>query len=199
MVSITTDVLADIDHVEWHGGIRLYGFWCLKIEDDAWVERLNSLTSVIQARLQTGYQRFHHVTIATVGLMNAENWQIVDQQISLLQNRNCEPIDVCWKEISSYVHSPIVSVFSLNSRLLKIRALLHLISTGDDSSLFEPHITLGYYATVGIIDNINMIEEASDLVALKNLKIGNIQFCTYKTNTIKGPISVKHIIDLVAT
>ncbi|GLS90201.1 hypothetical protein GCM10007916_12680 [Psychromonas marina] len=196
MFPITTEVPADIDFVDWHGGIQLYGFWCIKIEDDAWVDRLNRVRSIFHPYLQTGYQRFHHVTIATVGLMDAERWQVVERQVKLLRRLNCEKFNVCWEGLSSYVHSPIVSVISPDNGLSKLRDSLHLISTGDDSSVFDAHITLGYYATALSLEKVPMGGEDVDLATLEHLKVDNIQFCTYQTNTIKGPISVKYIIDL---
>lgn len=196
MVSITTDVLADIDYVEWHGGVSLYGFWCIKIEDDAWIEHLNRVKAAFNPYLQTNYQRFYHITLATVGLMNSESWKVVDRQVRLLRSLNGKKIDLCWENISSYAHCPIVSVLSPDNSLSKVRASLHLISIGDDSSVFEPHITLGYYAKVASIENVQMVGLESNLIALEHLKIGSIQFCTYQTESIKGPISVKYSIDL---
>lgn len=198
MASITTDVLADIDYVEWHGGVPLYGFWCIKIEDSAWIDRLNRLKSAYSPYLQADYQRCHHVTIATVGLMSEESWQVVDRQIKLLRSLNFDSIDLCWGNISSFIHSPIISVFSLDNSLSKMRESLHLISMGDDSNVFEPHITLGYYSKILSFDNTHIVWEEHDLMALDHLKVESIQFCTYATDTIKGPISVKYIIDLVA-
>ena len=198
MASITTEVLADIDYVEWHGGVRLYGFWCIQIEEDAWVDRLNSVKSAFHPYLQTDYQRFYHVTIATVGFMNAESWKVVERQVRLLSSLNGEKIDLCWENISSYAHCPVVSVSSLDNSLSKVRESLHSISIGDDSSVFEPHITLGYYSKVLTIENIHMVGLEPDLAALDHLNVGSLQFCTYETDSIKGPISIKHIIELVA-
>lgn len=198
MVSITTDVLADIDYVEWHGGIPLYGFWCIKIEDATWLDRLHRVESAFHPYLQTGYQRFHHVTIATVGLMDVERWQVVERQVRLLRSLNGDRFELCWKNISSYAHSPMINVVSPDNALQKVRESLHSISLGDDSSVFEPHITLGYYARVLTIKDVHLLGLTPDLVALDPLKIESIQFCTYQTKSIKGPISVKYIIDLGA-
>ncbi|WDE97968.1 hypothetical protein PQO03_19255 [Lentisphaera profundi] len=196
MPSIRTDVLVDRDYREWHGGIALYGFWCVQIEDSSWIDRLNCVKSSFKPFLQDGYQRFPHVTIATVGLMNDENWRVANRQIKLLRMLKLSKIGLSWKAVSSYIHSPIVRVSSSKNYLSKIREQLHLISLGDDSSDFDPHITLGYYSSITSIDSTLMTGEESCVQKFDSLEIGEIKFCTYETHTIKGSLSVQSSIDL---
>ncbi|PKF61560.1 hypothetical protein CW745_09515 [Psychromonas sp. psych-6C06] len=187
--AVTTKVLADIDHVEWHRGVKDYGFWCIKIEDGAWLERLNKLESAFRPHLQANYQRFFHVTIATVGLMDSDKWKTVERQMRLLHRANDNNIELCWRGVASYAHCPIVSVYSAKNGVSKIRKLLHSISQGDDSHVFEPHITLGYYAKEVTIDNLETVAGKSNALPLDSLIIKKIQFCTYETHNIKGPIT----------
>ena len=196
MPSITTDVLVDRDYQEWHGGIAHYGFWCIQIEDASWIDRLNCVKSSFNPYLQDGYQRFPHVTIATVGLMSDENWHVVDRQVKLLRMLKFTKIDLSWGTVSSYVHSPIVRVSSSKNYLSKVRESLHTISIGDDSSDFDPHITFGYYSSITSIDSTEMTGKGCGILEFDSVEIGEIKFCTYETHSIKGSISVQCRIDL---
>lgn len=196
MTSITTDVLVDRDYREWHGGITLYGLWCIQIEDDAWIDRLSCVRSSFNPYLQDEYQRFPHVTVATVGLMSDENWHVVDCQMKLLQRLRFTKIDLSLDSVSSYVHSPIVRVSSSKNYLSRIRENLHLISIGDDSGDFDPHITLGYYSSITSIDNTHIMAKECDILELNSVEIGEIYFCTYETKSIKGSLSIQSKIEL---
>lgn len=193
---ITTDVLTDRDYTEWHGGIPCYGFWCVQIEDRAWLDRLDGVCLAFEPDLQTGYQRFTHITIATVGLMHDENRQLVERQIAHLHRLALSPIELHWESIGSYTHSPIVRVSSTQQPLLKIRQALHTISVGDDSADYDPHITLGCYDKVTSVSQSQLTERAFVADTLQPLEISKLLFCTYQTQSIKGPITVEFEIDL---
>ncbi len=195
MNTFTTDVLIDKDYFEWHGGVRHYGFWCVRINDGSWLDHLSHVTHIFAPYLQTDYLRFPHVTIATVGLMDDRSWQVVERQKNLLKSLSCSKLDLIWEEISSYQHSPIIKVASQENALHKIRDNLHTISHGDDLDLFDPHITLGYYAKEFSLKD-NLLGKKSDAKSIKNIEIRELLFCTYETYTIKGPISIEFTMNL---
>jgi 2'-5' RNA ligase len=189
MSSITTIAMRERNYVEWHGGITQYGFWCVEIEADNWLQRLKSTTTAFSGYLQAGYQRFPHITIATVGLMDEVNWDIVEQQCALLQALNLPKITLCWQGVASYQHCPIISVTSENNSLLSLRDSLLSVSSVDNTANFDAHITLGYYAKNRLIEDIEQYENEALQIPASPLLIHNIKFCTYQTDTIKGPIN----------
>lgn len=196
MASIKTSILPDRNFTEWHKGIRLYGFWCIEVNDDQWLECLSGVRTKFCPQLMADYQRFPHITIATVGLMNDDNWQIVKQQVDLLQSLKLSSVEVSWMEVSSYDHSPMVRVNDFNNDLCILRKSLHSISKGDDSSVFDPHITLGYYSKLVHLENIQDMGKNCGISYLKHLTVNSIKFCTYETHSIKGPISVSKTVEL---
>jgi 2'-5' RNA ligase len=196
MSSITTIAMIERNYVEWHDGISQYGFWCIEIEEDNWLQHLKSITDAFSGDLQADYQRFPHITIATVGLMDDANWDIVQRQHALLQALNLPKIMLCWQGVASYQHCPIIKVTSENKSLLALRDSLLSISSVDNTPIFDAHITLGYYAKSRLIENIEQYGNEDQYIPVSPLLIHNVKFCTYQTDTIKGPINVNKVIEL---
>lgn len=138
-----TEVFEDRDYIEWHRGIKEYGFWCFKITNPSWLNQIKGLQNALATHLLEDYLRFPHITVSTVGLMNVSNWKLVEKQASKLATSNLTPIRAFWNEASSYQHVPIIRVGVLNhsTHLNQIRKLLHSVTYGDDTEVYDPHIT----------------------------------------------------------
>ncbi|MEM1145558.1 MAG: 2'-5' RNA ligase family protein [Pseudomonadota bacterium] len=185
----------DRDHTEWHGGHDEYGFWCFRVEHPAWLVEFERLQSELQAELLDGYQRFPHITLATVGLMDEQRWTIVDQQIAQINASNVCPVNAGFGCLDSFDHSPMISVLDNEGGLEAIRRVLHAVSRGDDPDAFTPHLTLGYYSRVVLIDSVLRPLQAR---CVEGCTLKQLLFCTFDTRSIKGPISVKRTVKLAS-
>jgi len=186
----------DRDYVEWHGGIKEYGFWCFKITNQSWLEQIEGLQKALAKDLLDEYLRFPHITVATVGLMNASRWALLEKQVAKLTANHPKAVSVFWKEASSYKQVPMVRVASDSSQLDEIRKLLHAVTRGDDQEVYDPHITLGYYASQVELDSIYAGVEEHLLFNETEHLFTALHFCTYDSSSIKGSISIRKTFSL---
>lgn len=205
-----TDVFDDRDHVEWHDGVEKYGFWCFSVSDSKWLDNIKDLQSVLSPVLQRDYLRFPHVTVATLGLMTEANWCLFEQQLEALNILSMSPVVLDWQAFSSYIHVPIIRLAYQGlvqqgrglqeHQIIQIRKQLHSISTGDDQSDYDPHITLGYYSQCLEIDTVlqRVAQHSSntDIECPKSHHFNELLFCTYQTSNIKGAIEIYHRVPL---
>jgi 2'-5' RNA ligase len=186
-------IFEDRDHADWHGGIEEYGFWCVRIQDDVWLRGIRAIQGALGKDLLAGYSRFPHVTIHALGLMDERRWGLFQQQLAALTNAVLDPLVVSCSQLSSYDHCPILRVSCGGESMVRIRHLLHAVTRGDDMDAFDPHVTLGYYANV--LDIAAVLRPLS-LDPFPDHYVEEILFCTYRTNSIKGPLRVLDAVSL---
>ncbi|HHS92165.1 MAG TPA: hypothetical protein ENK82_02345 [Campylobacterales bacterium] len=194
---MVAEVFEDRDHVAWHQGIKTYGFWCFKINNPSWLEKIKALQHALAPQLMDDYMRFPHITVATVGLMHRENGKLAKQQVSRLLEDTPKVVSLSWQEASSYKHVPIIRLKTNSLTLEEIRKRLHGITRGDDTSLYDPHITLGYYAFPVELSSVYKNLERELLENSSEHFFNELHFCTYETSSIKGSLKIRNTIKLV--
>lgn len=183
------------DFVEWHQGIKHYGFWAIEIQHPNCLKAINSSKQSLINYIHPNYLRQAHITLSASGLIDSQHFtnDVLQRQIKTLKHATLSPFTLCLSEANSFTTAPYLSIKDSFNSLKKIREILHSISLGQDAIEYIPHVTLGFYD-----DTYNTSKIFDECLKIKTedieFSVTEIVFARYKTNEIQGRYQVLHRI-----
>lgn len=188
----------DRDFVEWHGGIRYYGFWAVIVDDPNWLELFDAARARIAQFIHPGYQRKPHITIAACGLLDKKHFSLhlAQRQLVSLSEAAISPFPIDAGPLDSFSSAPYITVKDSTGSLNRIREILSIISSEDSPSRYKPHITLGLYRdafdTLQVADCFQAFKHAP----ISSMVVSELVFCAYETREIQGQFIVRERVKL---
>jgi len=186
------------DFVEWHKGVKYFGFWAIEITDLACLEKIGRYQNHLSHRLHMGYVRQPHITLAASGLMCDEHFasDMILKQIELLEKKKLKPFRLKLSHGDSFSTCPYLRVNDSYSSLNTIREVLNNASQEDDNpEKYTPHITLGFYdkayKSSDIVKDFSQIQD-DDIEFVVN----EIVFAQYETKELQGSYKVLYSVKL---
>ena len=194
----TTIAWDDIDFIDWHGGVKCYGFWALIIDDSEWLEAVNEAASYLSPYVLKGYRRQPHVSLIAGGLMSEQHYSAanINKHKQALIKANISPFSIRLTGLDSFTSAPYLTVEDDKGSLECLRAALLASTSEDNLDNYQAHITLGLYhsefSTIALSETIN----AHKAPKVMPLTVSAVKFCSYQTNDIQGRITVLDSIKL---
>jgi 2'-5' RNA ligase len=194
----TTIAWDDIDFIDWHGGVKHYGFWALIIDDRKWLEAVNEAASYLSPYVLTGYRRQPHVSLIAGGLMSEQNYSAanINKHKQALIKANISPFSIRLTGLDSFTSAPYLTVVDDSGSLECLRAQLLASASEDSLDSYQAHITLGLYndefSTIALGETIT----GFDAPVVNPIIVSEVKFCSYQTNDIQGRITVLDSIEL---
>ena len=189
------------DFVEWHQGIKHYGFWAIEITDPLCLATLKHCQQHLADKLHPNYLRQPHITLSACGLIDEQHFdsQRLQQQIHALTVANFKPFNLNLSQVDSFTTAPYLTIEDPTASLQQIRQCLQSISAGQEASEYVAHVTLGFYQQAYKTANIlEQLLAASTLYCQgTEFKVNEIVFARYNTDEIQGRYQVLHRISLV--
>jgi len=180
------------DFVEWHRGISHYGFWAVLVDDQGWLELLETARSHMKRFIHPGYQRAPHITVAACGLLSEEHFstKLQERQAAALTEAKVTPFFLKVGALDSFASAPYITVEDQAGALGQIRSILATISKEDNPAGYKPHITLGLYQEA--FDTLRVAKHLQEFrpVPTRSLFVTELAFCAYETGNIQGPFTV---------
>ncbi len=189
------------DFVEWHQGIKHYGFWAIEVTDPLCLKTIGLCQQHLADRLHPHYLRQPHITLSASGLIDEQHFSqdCLQQQIHALKTHKIKPFSLYLTEAHSFSSAPYLAIKDPSASLQSIRKCLHGICAGEEGSEYVPHVTLGFYKHAYPTPKIcTQLSTASTLHCKeKQFKVNEIIFARYNTREIQGRYQVLHRIPLV--
>ncbi|CAH0990373.1 hypothetical protein SIN8267_00465 [Sinobacterium norvegicum] len=190
---LTTTAHQDRNFVEWHGGIKHYGFWAIIIQNRPWENLFNAASDHIQGLTLKGYRRQPHITISSSGLLDPKHFskEQFEQQYEALIQADIAAFTLTANSLNSFAGSPYISIDDQQGGLSAIRRVLHSIIEEDSPATeYTPHITLGLYDEAFNCPLVVECLERFEPRSVADLYVDKIAFCSYETDSIQGPLVV---------
>lgn len=186
------------DFVEWHKGVKYFGFWAIEVRDRKCVEKIGRYQKHLANRLHRGYVRQPHITLAASGLMSDDHFtaDMILKQIELLEKKKLKPFRLKLSHVDSFTTCPYLRVYDSYSSLSTIRKVLNSASKEDDNPKhYTPHITLGFYdkayKSSEIVKEFLQIQDDDMEFVVKE-----IVFAQYETKDLQGSYQVLYRVKL---
>jgi len=186
------------DFVEWHKGVKYFGFWAIEVTDLASLEKIGRYQKHLAHRLHLNYSRQPHITLFASGLMSDDNLHqdIILKQIDQISKKNLHSFKLQLSHCDSFATCPYLTVDDSFCHLRTIKKCLNQDSKENDNpTQYTPHVTLGFYDKAYKTSDI-----VNDISQLKNedieFVVNEIVFAQYETKDLQGPYKVVHRIQL---
>ncbi len=189
------------DFAEWHRGISHYGFWAVLVDDQGWLELIETARSYVERFIHPGYRRAPHITVAACGLLSEEHFstKLQRRQTTALNEAKVPPFFLRTGMLDSFASAPYITVEDPDGSLDKLRSILAMISKEDNPADYKPHITLGVYQ--GAFETLLVANHLREFrsVSTKQLSVTELAFCVYETSDIQGPFIVVERVALAGS
>jgi len=182
----------------WHKGISHYGFWAVEIIDPDWLYLIRNAQIYLQDYAYPNYLRAPHITLTACGLMDEAYFSKshLAEQVSTLQQLDIPSFEISLGQLNSFTTAMYFSINDPSHSLSKIRTHLNDIAVDNPSEFYHPHITLGMYRdnfkTHQVVNKIRNFKQKAQLT----IKVTDLVFCSYETNTLQGPFNIMRRIKL---
>jgi len=188
----------DRDFVEWHGGVRYYGFWAVIVDDPNWLELVGAARAQVTQFIYPGYQRKPHITIAASGLLHEKHFSLhlAQRQLVSLTEAELTPFPLYAGSLDSFSSAPYITVKDPTGSLDRIRDFLSTISREDFPSRYKPHITLGLYRDAFDTSQVADCLQAFKHAPISSMVVSELVFCAYETREIQGQFIVRERVKL---
>lgn len=189
------------DFIEWHGGIAHYGFWAVLVDDQGWLELLETARLHVRQFIHPGYRRAPHITVAACGLLREEHFstQLQRRQATALTEEKVPPFFLKAGALDSFASAPYITVEDPAGSLDELRTILATISKEDNPADYKPHITLGLYQEA--FETLLVANHLQDFrpVPVRQLLVTELAFCVYETSNIQGQFIVLERVALAGS
>ena len=187
------------DFVEWHQGIKCFGFWAIEVTDLDCLAKIKAHQAHLSNYLHHDYLRQPHITLATAGLISNKNDQDekVAKQIQKLVRDKFSNFSLQLIGCNSFSVCPYLGVRDQEGQLNTLREQLKGCSEHELSD-YTPHVTLGFYdkayKTKEIVECISEFP-TNDV----EFTVKEIIYAQYETREVQGPYKVLYRLKLDST
>ena len=187
------------DFIEWHQGIKYYGFWAIEIHNQACLKKIKLSQQQLTDKLHPNYLRQPHITLSASGLMDEKHFTqaSLQQQIEKLKENNLLAFSLNLSKAHSFTTSPYLSIRDSLNSIATLRKLLNTICIAQDAAEYVPHVTLGFYNQAYKTSTL-ALQLAAMSTADTEFTVNEIVFARYSTHEIQGCYQVLHRIALKA-